>query len=109
MDSRTGGWTGGRTDGRAEVTAWLNADLCTEDPFWSGPLGQHGQHFGAAQFSLRWLGRPAESGRRQLLITLFDQETAMLVFAICYKWWSMVSEAVDIRGWRMCSVRWFRP
>ena len=77
-----------------------------------GQQGQPGQQLrgqsGAAnfQFVLRWLGGPARSGRRQILITMWDWPTCAEVFAITYRWWTRVPVEVDAQGWRMVPVRW---
>ena len=78
-----------------------------------GHFGQRGQLMGQAgaanfQFSMRWMGRVASSGRRQIVISCWDWPTAAEVFHIVYRWWTRVPTNVHREGWRMVPCRWMQ-
>ena len=54
---------------------------------------------------VRFIGRPACSGRKQALFTFFCEEHATAGIA-CAWWWTFVPEAVGSRGWRYLAARW---
>ena len=76
-----------------------------------GQKGQPGQLRGQVgatnfQFTLRWLGGLAASGRGQILITMWDWPACSEVFCVVYRWWTRVPLNIDAEGWRMCPCRW---
>ena len=62
-----------------------------------------------APVHVRFLGRPAASGRRQAIFTTQCLATARAGYQSCWNWWTAVPEEVDERGWRMVSCRWYIP
>ena len=56
----------------------------------------------------RPLGRPAASGRRQLLFTSANLDVAKLGIEECWSWWTECSADIDPREWRYVSCRWFQ-
>ena len=85
---------------------WLQTELESRSNK-QGQLGQYSQHSTNAQYTMRFLGKQSASGRRQVIITMWDQPSCALVFSIVYQWWAPVPWNVDSRGWRMCQCRWF--
>ena len=46
------------------------------------------------------------SGAAYAVVTSSCFEHAAQLYGVAYQWFSMVSPAIDPRGWRMCSLRW---
>lgn len=61
------------------------------------------------QLVVRFLGREAASGAKQMLCTASDLQTAQFGFQATYGWWTPVPEVMDSRGWRWVHCRWFDP
>ena len=81
--------------GPTQVRAWMQRDLDLRGSY--------------AAFAVRFLGRPAASGMRQVLFTFFNDTDAALGFRLAFQWWSICPIAMDRRGWRSMPVRWFAP
>ena len=91
-----------------QVMMWLNQGLDMDDGSARTAAGGSMHSAGGAQYSARFLGGPAASGARQVLITCPDQPSACLVFAVVWRWWVPVPTEVDARGWRFVSCRWMQ-
>ena len=96
------GQRGQRALSTTQVQTWV-VDQMNREGFGQR---QHGQH--SVQFTCRYIGQPAASGRRQMVFTMWDYPSAMIIFNVMYRWWSKVPPNVDPRGWRWVSVRWYR-
>ena len=60
------------------------------------------------RFHCRWMGRPAASGRRQMLFMFDSAAVAASGLELLWDLWVPVPASADSRGWRMASVRFFR-
>ncbi len=60
------------------------------------------------RFHLRWVGQPARSGYRQLLMTFPSFEAARVGVSIAWRWRVEVPPHVDVRGWRWVSIRYWQ-
>ena len=88
-----------------QVDAWLRRGFKKQNE------SQHGQFapgMHQVQFSLRWVGAPAASGRKQVLITTWDQISMSSVLTEAWSWWTTVPVNIATDGWRFCPVRWFQ-
>ena len=55
----------------------------------------------------RYIGGPADSGRRQVQFTASDEASARQGLDVTWRWWVPIPEHIDPRGWRMVSCRWW--
>ena len=60
-------------------------------------------------FVMRFLGRAAASGMRQVVFTFFSANAADAAFRIAWAWWVFVPHSIDRRFYRLMKVRWFAP
>ena len=49
----------------------------------------------------------AASGASYAVVTAATLEHATQLYSIAHRWWSPVSQDIDVRGWRMCAMRWW--
>ena len=90
-----------RPTSELKVFGWLDSKVNKN----RGGPGQPDQH----TWHIRTLGKPARSGRVQLVITATDQVSAMVLFSELHTWHTWVPFTIDGRGWRMMPVRWLQP
>ena len=69
---------------------------------------QHGQRVSSELYvHTGYLGRPANSGDRQVIVTTNELDNGQWAYQTCWAWWTWCEERVDKAGWRMCAVRQF--
>ncbi len=75
-----------------------------------GELAARGQrsseHF---HLSARWMGQPSDSGLWKSLVFCDDEQAARICAENGWNWYVQVPLAIDQRGWRNITVRWYVP